>query len=334
MSSTLQACLPITWPRSTLDAAGLLALADLPTAAYRTALTGTSCLLDMFVLCPGLHKQQRAADLHKCEYPACAAMTSGYVFRVENPAMVFFMQRVGLTGHLTTLAVSPQNQPGSSWWRCGFIATFNVGATTSIPALTYGLAVVLTPLTMSFLFLRQECWALTFLLLLILVRAINVLVIRARATEGWKGAREKGNSDILILLSQDRWLRLKGAVNDVKAVTSGQWLRESTFIESSLVTGATLLVYFDVCLAANATLEGKVVLIALLVCSAALLETANEYNSSLTMYGRVVKVEGKPKLYARRLVMAEELIKETGRRDWAEGLGMVNADVRKGLPIM
>lgn len=31
----------------------------------------------------------------------------------------------------------------------------------------------------------------------------------------------------------------------------------------------------------------------------------------------------KPKAYARRLVMVEELIKESGRDDWAIGMGMI-----------
>ena len=76
-----------------LDAAGLVALADLTTIGIRMALTGTSALLDVFVLCPGIHRQQAAPELHGGEYPACGAMTTGYVFRVENPATVLYLQR-------------------------------------------------------------------------------------------------------------------------------------------------------------------------------------------------------------------------------------------------
>lgn len=78
-----------------LDAAGIVALADIKTIALRTALTGTSAYLDTFVLCPGIHRQQSAPELNGGEYPACGAMTSGYVFRVENPATVLYLQKVG-----------------------------------------------------------------------------------------------------------------------------------------------------------------------------------------------------------------------------------------------
>jgi len=88
MSSALTDWLSGGYPKVSLDAAGLVALADLSTVARRTALTGTSSLLDAFVLCPGLHRQQEAPELNGGEYPACAAMTTGYVFRVENPATV------------------------------------------------------------------------------------------------------------------------------------------------------------------------------------------------------------------------------------------------------
>src|SRR3954463_11983732 len=76
-------------PKFSLDAAGLVALADITTAQERTALTGTSSLLDLLVLVPGIHLQQNATELNRGEYPACAALTTGYVFRIENPATVY-----------------------------------------------------------------------------------------------------------------------------------------------------------------------------------------------------------------------------------------------------
>lgn len=64
-------------PKISLDAAGLVALADLSTLQARTALTGTSTLLDLLVICPGIYLQQKAINLNEGEYPACGAMTSG-----------------------------------------------------------------------------------------------------------------------------------------------------------------------------------------------------------------------------------------------------------------
>ena len=68
-------------PKVSLDAAGLVALADIQVIAQRTAYTGTSALLDTLVLCPGLHRQQTAPELNGGEYPAVAAMTSGRFYK-------------------------------------------------------------------------------------------------------------------------------------------------------------------------------------------------------------------------------------------------------------
>jgi hypothetical protein len=69
-------------------------------------------------------------------------------------------------------------------------------------------------------------------------------VTEAKLTlRGRFGALEPGvNGDLLVLLSQDRWVRIRGLVDDLKAVTSASWLRETTAAESSATTFATLLV--------------------------------------------------------------------------------------------
>ncbi|KAE9574490.1 hypothetical protein CGMCC3_g9421 [Colletotrichum fructicola] len=93
-------------PEMSLDAAGLVALADLTTVQKRTALTGTSSLLDSFILCPGMHMQQDSTSLNGGEYPACGALTSGYVFRVENPATGFSNRRFqGLAHQIWVFAI-------------------------------------------------------------------------------------------------------------------------------------------------------------------------------------------------------------------------------------
>ncbi|KAK3671510.1 hypothetical protein LTR78_008609 [Recurvomyces mirabilis] len=316
------------WSRFCLDAAGLIALADINTVARRTVLTGNSTWLDIFVLCPGMHKQQNATDLNRGEYPACAAMTTGYVFRVENPAAVCFLQRVGRTGHLTTLNV--EELPAMSWWQKTMHSFFDLNTTSLVSITMYVLATGLTLLALLGLFHLRDVWGCTAILIYILIRAINVYIIRARASVDWKGAKEDNEAgSLMILLSQDRWIRMKGSVSDLKAVTSGQWLRDVTATEDSLSNCSTLLIYLNVIVAVNAEHHSKMLLIVLLLCSAALLGIANlsvESTGSFTMAGRAIKTSGKPKKYERRLHMAEELIKETNRRDWAEGLGMVKPE--------
>lgn len=186
-----------------------------------------------------------------------------------------------------------------------------------------------------------DYWGLIVVLTLILARVINTLIIRRRSQTTWQGASEPDvRGDLLILLSSDRWIRMRGYVDDLKAVTSGQWLRDAEFVEDSLQGFAKLLVFLDAALVGNARRETKVVLIALLAISAGLLGVVNGLTRVLEMKGRIVKVEGVPKSYERRLHLARELIKETGRRDWAVKMAMVppedgeESSLREGAAVM
>lgn len=164
-------------------------------------------------------------------------------------------------------------------------------------------------------------------------RSLNLYIIRQRAAPGWHGVPEPGQQgDLLILLSQDRWVRMRGPVDALKAVTSGQWLQDMTFFQRSLEAIATMLVYVGAAFAGNATRLGKILLMALLLGSVSLLGLSNEFITSLHMQGHDVKVVGKSKKYKRRLDLAKELIAETGRHDWAIGLGMVRAEDYEGKP--
>lgn len=115
MSSSWLSILSHGLPESSLDAVGLVVLADISTSARRLAFAGSPSILDALVICPGFHRQQEAAKLADGEHPACTSMTTGYVFRVENDATVLYMQRMGRTGELTCLSVSdPDDRDAAS----------------------------------------------------------------------------------------------------------------------------------------------------------------------------------------------------------------------------
>ena len=170
--------------------------------------------------------------------------------------------------------------------------------------------------------------------MLMAARLLNVVVIKRRSQKGWKGAAEPGvKGDLMILVSQDRWLRMRGLVDDIKAVTAGQWLRETSSFESFLVSFATLLVYVSAALAGNASTVGSLLIGCLLLVSVALLGCANACTSGLTMYGHVVRMDGPRKRYGRRLDMVHEMLKEHPNDDWAIGLGMIVAPAGKGQKV-
>ena len=307
-------------PRVSLDATGLIALADLTTIAKHTALNGTSSFLDLLVLCPGIHRQQYATDLNGGELPPTAALTSGYVFRVENQATVFYLQKVGVPGHLVTLSVEEVPEPQG---RKPDLKAFK--RTMTICFLLYTTPVLLTLVALGLVILIEDWWALAVLLILILARTLNAIVIRQRSTLGWKGVKEPGvKGDLLILLSQDRWVRLQGPVDALKTITAGQWLRDTTFWEGSLTAIATLMIYINAAVTTNASQAGEMIIMALLLLSVGLVALSNEQQESLYMHGCRVQVDGRPKKYARRLDLANELVKYTGRDDWAIRLGMIN----------
>lgn len=301
---------------SAADLLSLITIADFATIEERTLLRGTASWFDALVICPGLHKQQRAPDLSKGEYPACAAMTTGYVFRVENEATVFQLQRLGKPGYLTTLKVSSCAEERRDGWTTASVC--------------YTLTVLLCITTWLLIANLRDWWGLMFLNMLMLARLTNTTVIWNRAALGWKGAAEPGvQGDLFILLSQDRWIRMQGLVDDLKEVTSGQWLREPTFTENSFLTLATLLVYAAPTTWQGAQPESRFMLFVLLIGSMALLAISNQCTTEFRMYGKVMAVDGQPKKYGRRLELAEELIDETGRNDWAIRLGMIQADKAK-----
>ncbi|GAB7334227.1 hypothetical protein MBLNU13_g06276t1 [Cladosporium sp. NU13] len=285
---------------------GLIALADLDMIARRTAFGGTSTWLETLVLCPGLHRQHKADKFNNGEFPACAAMTTGYVFRIENPATVFYLQSVGETGKLTNISVSkaashPQEGVHLSYLAAGSLAS-----------------------ALCFLGSLGDWWALSYLFALILVRFVNTALIRAQARVDWHGQSEPGQlGDLFVLLSYDRWVRIRGEVDDLKAVTSGRWLRRPTAYEEVMSGCATLLAYAAPTLAANATVEGQVNITILFLGNAAALATANYLTNSLHMKERVLQVHGPRKAYERRSILASQLIAESGREDWAVAMGLI-----------
>ncbi|KAK0438816.1 hypothetical protein EV421DRAFT_1713968 [Armillaria borealis] len=310
----------------TLEAAGLIALADFPAVALRTALVGGACFLDVLVLVPGMHTQQCAGEINRGEFPTTGAMTSGYVFRVENPATVSYLQSIGQTGHLVTARVSQNPSQNTDIPLPKRVVQSLVIA--GIPAtILYFLCPISTISVFVVLCVIGDWWGIGALGMFVSARLINVVVIKRRSHQGWKGAIETGDGDLLILLSQDRWVRLQGTINDLKAVTAGQWLRDLSAPESFSVMFATMMVYTSAILAFNASTAGSLLIGGLLLCSVALLTLCNSLTRCLKMYDCVVQTKGEPEKYNRRLDMATKLVLESKREDWAVGMGLIHPKV-------
>ena len=121
-------------------------------------------------------------------------------------------------------------------------------------------------------------------------------------------------------------MRILGAVDDLKALTSGTWLREPTALETFFGAVAQLLVYANVAVAGHATEAGVWIIVAMLLVDGGLLAWDILRMRKLDMYGRTMEVVGEPRKYARRRDLAEQLIGESGRDDWAVAMGLIVKD--------
>lgn len=282
-----------------------------------TALNGRPSYMEAFLLCLGMQTPLSPTALNQGEYPAVAAMTTGYVFRVENEVMISFLQRVGRTGHLITLDVV--SDPAGESQRGFTRPHFHMSLWMCAVVMASGLRSV-----------RADWFFVSTISLLLLSRLLSIISLRAKTAPSWHGASEPGiKGDLLILVSQDRWVRMRGLVDDLKAVTSGSWLRELEYpvLMQAFEWAARVLVYFAVVVLANARWESKIVLMVDLFVSHGVLVLLNAGAKELKLNNRKIKMsdkEGGIKSYKRRLDLAQELVKETGRSDWAIRLGMIN----------
>ncbi|KIX05800.1 uncharacterized protein Z518_03772 [Rhinocladiella mackenziei CBS 650.93] len=290
------------------------------------ALHGRPKYLSFLLLCLGMQTPLSPSALCNAEYPACAAMTTGYIFRVENQAVVMLLQRIGRTGHLVTLKVEPESSPSTTGTGAGSKSARGVlGLGSALEILTF-----LPPLfLLHWLVLHpSDVYLLLSTLLLLTSRLLFILSLRVRTQPSWHGVFEPGaKGDLLVLMSEDRWIRMQGLVDDLKAVTSGSWLVRSR--NHFLVDGAEwvsrFLVYIATIALVNARDEGKILLTLCVTINHVLLLMHNSRVEEMSMNGRRIRVqEGGVKKYKRRLDMAEELVEEVGRSDFAVRLGLVN----------
>lgn len=144
----------------------------------------------------------------------------------------------------------------------------------------------------------------------------------------WSGASEPGvEGDLMILVSQDKWIRLQGLVDDLKPVTSGTYMRPPTMFEGFLLSASTTSIYVAVGMAAIGVEDGRSLLPVIVVSlfQLIILGWHNATTTSMSVKGRVVSVSER-KYYARRTDLTEELVKETGEDHWAIGLGMMKPE--------
>lgn len=299
----------------------------------RAALHGRPGYMEVLLVSLGMQTPMQVTALNAAEYPAVAAMTTGYVFRVENQATVMFLQRIGRPGCCVTVDVVSDDNAATA--AATTTSSGNAGSIRRAPGPTV-VAYIPAAAVLGYLVALAESrdvFLFASVVFLLTSRFLTIMVLRARMVPAWHGAAEPGvKGDLLVLLSRDRWIRIRGPVDDLKAVTSGTWLRDDADGALWLSVGdwlASFLVYLAVVVLANATDPAQCVLVLAALLGHAALACSNYCTTELSMHGRRLVPVG-VKRYQRRLDLATELIAELGRDDWAVRLGMItpNPDQR------
>ncbi len=317
---------------STFNPAGLVAHVGLSLFTIRVPSTAPLSYIDVLSLALRIYNRQ--SD----EFLMAGAMKTGGTCRIGNSATLSFLQTIGRTGHLVTARVfpNPSHNPGLSPLNRHLHSLF----VADVPAtLLYLLAPALTVTTAVFLGYIQDWWGLGVLVTLVLSRLINVVVARQiwrsnkRSSLGKKSGFEGA---LFILCSRDRWILLRGAEDDLQTLIAGQGSRDKSLMERFAVSFAALSVYVAVVLSFLASTMGNVLIACLLLCSSASLSLSNTLTPCLRLPDCSVCMQGLPKKYNQRSEMAKELIEESGRDDWAIGLGLItpeNSSVEKERTI-
>ncbi len=258
--------------------------------------------IDAFSLAFNMHGPQLPSSIYACDVsvPGATRVGDSPPSHVENPTTSRFLQNIGRSGYLVNAKVSlssspyPQLSPLNRHLRSSFVA--------GVPAtLLCILSPTLTVIAAVFLACIQDLWALGLLMTFVNSKMINLVVARHRSVQDLSG-EPGGEYDLLIRLSQDRWIRLQGAEADLRTVVACQGLRVQSGMEGCAVSFGTISVYLAVALSPNVSPVGSLVIIFLVFCSSIFMALYNSLTPCLQTLNRVVRVEGEPTRYEERIL--------------------------------
>ncbi|WZH40582.1 hypothetical protein QYS62_001519 [Fusarium acuminatum] len=297
-------------PNITLSASGLLVLADLRTISRRTALTGGSSWIDALVLAPGLHYQQACDDLER-EAPvgliALSTQALGEIqYAVKNTMTANYLKSLCRDGaeEIVTLNVGLD----TPWDVIKIIGKVienrrvideeeedddadhdDWGSLSDVDWLShlfYLGSPLITSTSVTFMIIFEDWWGLAILLTLITSRILNIWAIKQRMTPSTSSPESIAMTEYRIDLGGGHSVRLRGPDADLQALVTHAWLRAQSSLEGYLEATAKLMVYMSAALGGNMTQAGSIVLIGLLVLSAALLGLSNAHARGFRMHGR------------------------------------------------
>ncbi|EXK49485.1 hypothetical protein FOXG_01200 [Fusarium oxysporum f. sp. lycopersici 4287] len=295
-------------PNITLSASGLLVLADLRTISRRTALTGGASWIDSLVLAPGLHYQQACDDLEReapiglialstqtldqMQYAVKNTMTASYLKSlVKDGAENIITLDVGLDTPWDVVKIvgkvirkprisdeEDDDEDHEDW--------ASLSDVDWLSHLLYLASPLITSTSIALMVIFEDWWGLAILLTLISSRILNIWAIKQRMTHSEPSPKSLTMTEYTVDLGGGHSVRLRGPDADLQALVTHAWLRTQSSLEGYLEAAAKLMVYMSAALGGNMTQAGAIVLIGLLLTSAALLGLSNAHARGFRMHGR------------------------------------------------
>ncbi|KAF4967780.1 hypothetical protein FSARC_4713 [Fusarium sarcochroum] len=323
-------------PGLTLSASGLLVLADLRTISRRTALTGGASWVDALVLAPGLHYQQACDDLEREAPVGLIAMSTQALgemqYAVKNTMTANYLRSLAKDGieEIVTLDVGldtpwdvvkilgkivkrrkvtdeeDDDEDHDDWASLSDVDWFSHLLYLGSPIITFS--------SITFMVIFQDWWGLAIVVTLMVSRILNIWAIKQRMTPSDSSLESITMAEYSIDLGGGHSVRLRGPDADLQALVTHAWLRAQSSLEGYFEAAAKLMVYMSAALGGNMTQAGAIVLIGLLLSSAALLGLSNAHARGFRMHGRYAMPQRK-KAKAVEASVAESSGSSTSERN-------------------
>ncbi|EXK49486.1 hypothetical protein FOXG_01200 [Fusarium oxysporum f. sp. lycopersici 4287] len=152
--------------------------------------------------------------------------------------------------------------------------------------LLYLASPLITSTSIALMVIFEDWWGLAILLTLISSRILNIWAIKQRMTHSEPSPKSLTMTEYTVDLGGGHSVRLRGPDADLQALVTHAWLRTQSSLEGYLEAAAKLMVYMSAALGGNMTQAGAIVLIGLLLTSAALLGLSNAHARGFRMHGR------------------------------------------------
>ncbi|KAJ4263581.1 hypothetical protein NW762_006401 [Fusarium torreyae] len=147
--------------------------------------------------------------------------------------------------------------------------------------------------SIAFMVILQDWWGFAIVVTLMVSRILNIWAIKQRMSPSDPPTEGITMAEYSIDLGGGHSVRLRGPDADLQALVTHAWLRAPSSLEGYFEAAAKLMVYMSAALGGNMTQAGAIVLIGLLLSSAALLGLSNAHARGFRMHGRYAMPERK-----------------------------------------